>query len=127
MVTISWIDVKLGVRMLVKHPSLSSVAIIGMALAIAIGAGYFAFIGALLNSTLPIDKGERAILIRNQTVAGATAGETAATWPQDFVQWREQLKSVEELGAFRDERRNLITADGRVRDVRIAVITALAF
>ena len=38
----SWIDIKLGIRMLVKYPGLSLVAVIGMALAIAIGAGYFA-------------------------------------------------------------------------------------
>jgi hypothetical protein len=67
---ISWIDIKLGIRMLVKYPVLSLVAVVGMALAIAIGAGYFAVFSAMLDSTLPIEKGERAIVVRNRAVSG---------------------------------------------------------
>jgi hypothetical protein len=36
---VSWLDVKLGVRMLAKYPGLSVIAVLGMAVAIAIGAG----------------------------------------------------------------------------------------
>jgi hypothetical protein len=97
---ISWIDIKLGIRMLVKYPVLSLVAVVGMALAIAIGAGYFAVFSALLDSTLPIEKGERTIVVRNRAVSGPDAGDTFRASPQDFVQWRGQLKSIEAVGAF---------------------------
>ena len=105
---ISWIDIKLGIRMLVKYPGLSLVAVIGMALAIAIGAGYFAAFSAMLDSTLPIDHGDRAVVVRNRTVSGPDAGDTFPASPHDFIQWRGQLKSIEEVGAFRDDNRNLI-------------------
>jgi putative ABC transport system permease protein len=124
---ISWIDVKLGIRMLVKYPGLSLVSVTGMALAIAIGAGYFAAFGAMLDSRLPIDKGERAVVLRNRTVSGPNAGDIVAASPDDFVQWRGQLKSIEAIAAFRDDNRNLIAEDGRAREVRVAAITASAF
>src|SRR5687768_644043 len=39
-ISVSWLDVKLGLRMFAKYPGLSLVAVAGMAVAIAIGAGY---------------------------------------------------------------------------------------
>ena len=41
LVGVSWLDVKLGLRMLAKYPGLSIIAVLGMSLAITIGAGYF--------------------------------------------------------------------------------------
>ena len=38
---VSWLDVKLGMRMVAKYPWLSGVSVIGMAVAIAIGAEFF--------------------------------------------------------------------------------------
>ena len=75
-VSISWLDVKLGLRMLAKYPGLSIVAVLGMSLAITIGAGYFAFIGAMMDSTLPIEEGDRVVVIQNRVVAGPDAGDT---------------------------------------------------
>jgi hypothetical protein len=48
--SVSWLDVKPGVRMLAKYPGLSLVAVTGMAMAVAIGAGYFAAIGMVSGS-----------------------------------------------------------------------------
>lgn len=126
-VSVSWLDVKLGLRMVAKYPALSIVAVLGLSLAIAIGAGYFAFIGAMLDSTLPIDEGERVVMIQNRFVAGPDLGDTNRASEHDFVQWRSALKSVEDLGAFRDESYNLIPQDGPPRLVRTAAMTASAF
>src|SRR5690606_20540262 len=45
----------------------------------------------------------------------------------DFATWREQVRSVEQLGAAVSFMRNLITADGRVDPVKGAEVTASAF
>jgi predicted permease len=124
---ISWIDIKLGIRMLLKYPGLSVVSVAGMALAIAIGAGYFAAFSAMLDSTLPIENGERAVVVRNRIVSGPDAGDTFLARPYDFMQWRGQLRSIESIGAFRDDNSNLIAQDGRALEVRVAAITASAF
>ena len=126
---VSWLDLKLGLRMLAKYPGLSVVAVAGMAIAIAIGAGYFSVAGALLDSTVPIDGGDRLVIVKNRQVSdGAVVrtgrlGQPGAT-AQDFRHWREQVTSVAELSAFRDDKRNLITEDGRTQLVRVAAITA---
>ena len=62
---VSWLDVKLGLRMFVKYPGLSLVSVIGMAVAIAIGAGYFTVLGTWLDATLPLPEGDRIVSIRN--------------------------------------------------------------
>jgi predicted permease len=126
---VSWLDVKLGLRMFAKYPGLSLVAVGGMAIAIAIGAGYFSIVGTFLDSTVPIEGGDRIVVIKNRQVFGTDAvrtgrlGEPGAA-PHDFVQWRDHVKSVTELSAFRDDKRNLITNDGRTQLVRVATITA---
>jgi predicted permease len=126
-VSISWLDVKLGLRMFAKYPGLSIVAVLGMSLAIAIGAGYFGFIGAMLDSTLPIDEGDRVVMIQNRFIAGPDTGDTTRASAHDFLRWRGALRSVEDLGAFRDESYNLIPDNGRPRLVRAAAMTASAF
>jgi hypothetical protein len=55
-VKVSWLDVKLGLRMLAKYPGLSLVAVGGMAIAIAFGAGYFALVGSFLDSRVTLSR-----------------------------------------------------------------------
>ena len=129
LVKVSWLDVKLGLRMLAKYPGLSLVAVGGMAIAIAFGAGYFALVGSFLDSRVPIDRGDRVVMIRNRSVPGPDAAGTGRiddVGPAafDFRQWQDRVKSVVELSAFRDDKRNLITEDGQVQLVRVAAITA---
>jgi predicted permease len=126
---VSWLDVKLGFRMFLKYPGLSLVAVVGLAVAIAIGAGYFALVGSFLDATVPIDGGDRLVMIRSRDAGGPGTAGTArigggAPAAFDFVQWQAEVKSVAELSAFRDGKRNLITADGGTQLIRVAAITA---
>jgi hypothetical protein len=126
-VNVSWLDVKLGMRMVAKYPWLSGVSVIGMAVAIAIGAAYFSIIGVVLDSTLPVDDGDRVVAIETKTIAGPEAGHRDGVSPHDFVQWRSELKSITDLGAFIDERRNLITTDARTEPAPnvVAMLSAM--
>ena len=81
----------------------------------------------ILDSTLPVHDGHRVVAIETKTIAGPEAGHRDGVSPHDFVQWRSELKSITDLGAFRDERRNLITTDARTELVRVAAITASGF
>ena len=126
---VSWLDVKLGLRMFVKYPGLSLVAVAGMSIAIAIGAGYFSIVSLFLDSDVPIEGGDRVVIIKNRPFADpelmrtGRLGQPGATG-HDLIQWRGQVKSVAELSAFRDDTRNLITGDGATQLVRVAAITA---
>jgi predicted permease len=125
LVNVSWLDVKLGVRMLTKYPGLSIVAVLGMAVAIAIGAGYFAAFDSILDSALPLDGGDRVVALRYRDVT--RPGPNAAVSAHDYLAWRPALSSVRDLGAFRSMRRNLITDDNRIELIDVASITASGF
>ncbi|MEE8146133.1 MAG: ABC transporter permease, partial [Longimicrobiales bacterium] len=121
---VSWLDVKLGLRMLVKYPALTLVGGLGMAVAIAISAGFFAILHSYVQPTLPLDEGERVVGIENWDGA---ANDQDRHSLHDFVTWRDELESVEDLGAFRTVGRNLIVPDGPTEPVGVAEMTASGF
>lgn len=66
---VSWLEVKLGLRMLIKHPALTLVGGLGLAVGMAISVGFFSFTGAYVYPTLPLDEGERIVAIENRDLA----------------------------------------------------------
>jgi putative ABC transport system permease protein len=119
---ISWLDVKLGLRMFIKYPGLSLVSVTGMAVAIAIGAGYFTVLGTWLDATLPLPDGERIVSIRN-LVGGSSLDDASGA---DVLEWRDAFNSVTDLGAYRSDGRN-ISADGRTDVIQVAAMSASGF
>ena len=122
---ISWLDVKLGLRMLVKYPGLSLVSVIGMSVAISIGVGGFGFIRAVLDGKLPLAEGHQVVALQNADVRRAGSRNGRAL--HDFVLWREELTSVVELSAFRTEEAVLQVPDGGPAVVPVAMMTASGF
>ena len=59
------LDVKLALRMLVKHPGLTIVAVLGMSVAVAIGAVSFSAIYTIIDGELPLSEGDRVVGIQN--------------------------------------------------------------
>src|SRR5688572_13931594 len=59
------LDLKLGLRMFVKYPGLALVGVLGMAVAVAVGAVAFGIIYTIVDSTLPLADGGRVVSIRN--------------------------------------------------------------
>jgi putative ABC transport system permease protein len=117
-------DLKLGVRMLVKYPALTIVGGVAMAFAICVGTVIFQMLSIFVYPSLPLPQGDRVVQIRNWDVAAVTVEQRVL---HDFNVWRSTLRSVTELGAWRDVSRNLITPDGDARPVQIAEITSSAF
>ena len=121
---VSWLDVKLGFRMLVKYPGLTLVGGLAMAFAIAVGAAGFELITQVADPTLPLPGGDRIVAIR---AWDAAAGDQERRIAHEFTSWRGALRSIEELGAHRTVRRNLIVPGGEVAPVSVAEISASAF
>ena len=120
----SWLDFKVGFRMLARYPGLTLVGTAAIALAIALGTIYFEAVNKWQNPRLPIRDADRVISIRNWDV---TAFREDGRALHDFAIWREQVKSVDHLGAAITFVRNLATEDKRVEPVQGAEITASAF
>lgn len=121
----SRLDVKLGLRMLAKYPGLSLVSVVGMTVAIAIAAGGYAGVDAVMNARLPLEEGERIVAVQNTDVRNG--GSVARRAVHDFVQWRSDLKTVQDLSAFSSETRNLVMAEGQTDLIALARMTASGF
>jgi putative ABC transport system permease protein len=120
----SWLDLKLGLRMLAKYPGLSAVGVLALTVAITISAAWFEFAGDYGDPELPLPGGERIVgILVHDLEAGAPVRATV----HDFVAWRDQLRSIEELAAFRNLERNLVTADGRSEPLRGVEMSAAGF
>ena len=120
----SWLDFKVGVRLLARYPGLTVVGTVAVAVAIALGTLYFVALEKWQNPRLPIANAERVISIRNWDDSALVVEGRAL---HDFAIWREQVRTVEQLGAAISFVRNLTTEDGRVEPVRGAEISASAF
>ncbi len=121
---ITFLDLKLGGRMLVKYPGLTIVGGLAMAFAICVGIVIFEVATLIVAPTLPLPAGERIVQIRNWDVAANRPEQRALL---DFAVWRGALRSVTELGAWRDVTRTLIVTDGEASTVAVAEITASGF
>jgi putative ABC transport system permease protein len=118
------LDLKLGFRMLVKHPGLTLVGGLAFAFAIWVAAGAFEFAGQVLSPRLPLPDADRVVALESWDAA---AGRAEPRVLHDFAAWRAELKSVAELGAYRLAQRNLIASDGESRPAEVAEISASAF
>lgn len=120
---VSWLDFKLGFRMLVKYPGLTLVGGLAIAFAIWMGAATFELMTQVMRPTLPLDEGHRIVGIRTWD---AKANREELRIAHDFLTWRAELTSVEDLGAFRTVQRNLITGEGVGEPIDVAEISASA-
>ncbi len=120
----SRIDFKLGARMLVKYPGLSIIGGAGLAVGVGIGTAFFALTYSHMFATLPVEGGERIVALENRDVELNNEVRQAM---HDFNTWRRELKTIEEIGAFRTIGRNLIIPGGSIEAVQVAQVTAAGF
>jgi predicted permease len=120
-----WLDVKLGFRMLLKYPGLALVGVFGIAVAVAIAAGGFSVVyGTYLAPSLPLEEGDRLVSIE---IWDSATNKPESRILRDYQVWLEELKSVQEISAFRTITTNLIAPDVQPESVRVALMTASGF
>ena len=122
---ISWLDVKLGLRMLLKHRGLTLVSGLAMSVTIAIAIGTFSlFQDFLLRPTVPLAEGDRIVSL------GMLAGDRQLTHRQllhDYTLWRGELETVEQLSIWRHHRENIVNADGVGERASFVMMSASGF
>jgi predicted permease len=119
------LDLKLGVRMLAKYPGLTLVGVLGMSVAVTIGALAFTAVNAVTGTSLPFNEGDRVIAIRN--IDAQKHDDAAETVLHDLETWRHELNTVEELSAYRIVPTNLVVGNAAPVSVRAAEMTASGF
>ena len=119
-----WVDTKLGLRMLRRHWALTLIGGIAMTAAITLGASMFNFVQAISATRLPLEEGDRVVILQPWNAASRTP---QAASMDDFERWRRELQSVVDTGAFRRTERNLITDAGPAGPVSVAEMSASGF
>lgn len=118
------LDLRLALRLLVKHLGLTVVGTVALAFAICSGIVAFEFYTQFMHPSLPLRDGGRIVgFVKIDT---ATAGERLPTL-HDFTAWRDALKSVQDLAAYRDRTWNVIVGDNAAEPVPVAEVTAAMF
>ena len=121
---ISWLDMKLGARMIYRYPGLTVIGGIAMGIAIALGAGVMGVIALMSDPKIPLDEGERIVGIQ---VWGTFSNNAERRIAYDLAMWKSELKTVHDIGAFRSAVRAIGANDGRAEPGRGAEMSASGF
>jgi predicted permease len=120
---VSWLDVKLGLRMVRKHPvmTLASVFALSVGIPVSMIPGHVADV---VEAPLPEDPEERIRSIRYWNEA--TQQPTSPTY-FELERWREELSTFASVGAFRLADFNVAVGGGGAAPAVGAEVTASVF
>ena len=121
---LSWPDLKLSLRLLVRSPGLTVVSTVGIAVGIAIASAMFGYIHSNFDPALPLDEGDRIVALENWDIERNNENRHSL---HDFVTWRDQMTSVVEISAFRELSATMRAGDFVPETVRIAAMSASGF
>jgi putative ABC transport system permease protein len=118
-------DLRSGVRMLVKYPTLSIVAVLTLGLGIGLSTTVFCVVNGGLFKGLPFPDADRVV-----AVVGTNHSQNQPRQPisvQDLAIWKERQTSFEKFGAYGFSPMNLSTEEGRPERYSGGQLTVAAF
>jgi predicted permease len=118
-------DIRSGVRMLVKYPTLSLVAILTLGLGIGLSTTVFCVVNGGLFKGLPFPEADRIV-----AVVGTNPSQNQPQRPisvQDLAIWQERQTSFEKFGAYSFAAVNLATEGERPQRYSSGQLTVAAF
>jgi len=118
------LDLRLGGRMLVKHPALTVVGTIAVAFAIAVGSVGFEIARQALWPTIPLPDGNAIVALRNWNVI-ENAPVPASR--RDYELWRDGLSTITNVSAIEVEERSIAVGAGPGQPETVANVTASTF
>jgi putative ABC transport system permease protein len=118
-------DVRSGVRMLIKYPMLSTVAILTLGIGLGLSTTVFCIVNGGLFKGLPFpDAGRVVSLVATNPAQNQPRLSISA---QDFEIWRQRQTSFERLGPFAFAPVNLSTEEGRPERWSGGLLSVAAF
>lgn len=98
-----WQDLRFGVRMLVKNPGFTAVAVLTLALGIGANTAIFSMINSVLIKPLPYPNAEQLVSVWETVPGGSRNGVSAGV----FKDWRANSSKFAHLALIKDIRLNL--------------------
>src|SRR5918998_804922 len=119
-----WQDARYAVRVFLKSPAFTAVALLALALGVGANPAIFSVVNAVLLRSLPYADADRLVVMweKNRT----RGNRRNVISPANFVEWRTQSQSFEGLSAFYDGGFNM-TGAGEPVEVPVQVTTANLF
>src|SRR2546425_2984748 len=116
-------DLKYGIRMLLKTPGFTIVAVIALTLGIGADSAIFSVVNAVLLRPLPYPESDRLVILRERS---AQLEGMSVAYP-NFIDWREQNSSFENIGVFRGRESYNLTGVGEPERLIGAQVSADVF
>jgi putative ABC transport system permease protein len=109
-------DIRYALRMLLKAPAFTVIAILALALGIGANTAIFSVIDAVLLKPLPYPQSDRLVLLREKMPLLDTG---SVSYP-NYLDWRAQNRSFTDLALFRRGAMNLSSRDESTPPERVA-------
>src|SRR2546422_954621 len=117
-------DITYGIRMLIKSPGFTAVAVLALTLGIGANTAIFSVVNAVLLRPLPYSDPGRVMQLWEASVKKGR-GEIPASYP-NFADWRDQNHVFEQVVAYSDWTFNL-TGSGEPERIRSAIVSPAFF
>ncbi|MDT7603415.1 MAG: hypothetical protein QOF61_1412 [Acidobacteriota bacterium] len=101
-------DLRFGLRMLVKNPSFTIIAVIALALGIGANSAIFSVVNTVLLRPLPYHNPERLVMVFEDNSRHGYPRDTPA--PANYIDWRDQNKVFAGVAAIAELSMNLTGA-----------------
>ncbi len=114
-----WQDIRYGLRVLLKNPGFTAIAVLTLALGIGANTALFSVVNGVLLNPLPFPNPDRLVAVYSKT---AEFQESSISYP-NFLDWVKDNHSFSKLGAFRGEEYNM-TGEGEPERLHGHMISA---
>jgi putative ABC transport system permease protein len=114
-------DLRLGLRLLVRRPGFTLVAVATLALGIGANAAFFSVVEAALLRPLPFREPERLVMVWEKSIRRNRIRNSVN--PANFFQWRERNQVFEGMSVFAPWDVNLSGTDEPIR-MKAGIVTA---
>ena len=100
-----WQDLRFGLRMLVKNPGFTIVAVFALALGIGANSAIFSVVNTILFRPLPYKDPDRLVMVWEDRSARGFPRDTPAV--ANYIDWRDQNQVFEGMSAMANQSFNL--------------------
>jgi putative ABC transport system permease protein len=114
-------DLRYAIRMCLRAPGFTVVAVAALALGIGANAAIFTIVNAELIERLPFRDPSRVVLLWEENAS--RPGKPNTVGPTNYLRWKERARSFDGMAGFADTRTNL-TGIGAPEELTVQNVTA---
>jgi putative ABC transport system permease protein len=118
-------DLRHGVRLLVRAPGFSAVAIAALAIGIGANTAIFSVVNTLLLRQLPYQNADRLAVIWEHNLPRDRRSNVVS--PGNFIHWREMNQAFEDIAAVGPTFKITLTGDGEPEELSMQFVSAQFF